>query len=82
MLNYFQKYMPLNLRKIIFALFFNSSLLLILFIGIQNNSNKDSVNFLINKSISLPIGFIVGTSFISGSITGSLLSLFYLSNRK
>lgn len=82
MLNYFQKYMPLNLRKIIFALFFNSSLLLILFIGIQNNSNKDSVNFLINKSISLPIGFIVGTSFISGSITGSFLSLFYLSNRK
>ena len=74
--------MPLNLRKIIFALFFNSSLLLILFIGIQNNSNKDSVNFLINKTISLPIGFIVGTSFISGSITGSLLSLFYLSNRK
>ena len=74
--------MPLNLRKIIFALFFNSSLLLILFIGIQNNSNKDSVNFLINKSISLPIGFIVGTSFISGSITGSFLSLFYLSNRK
>ena len=82
MLNYFQKYMPLNLRKIIFALFFNSSLLLILFIGIQNNSKKDSVDFLINKSISLPIGFIVGTSFISGSITGSLLSLFYLSNRK
>ena len=74
--------MPLNLRKIIFALFFNSSLFLILFIGIQNNSNKDSVNFFINKTISLPIGFIVGTSFISGSITGSLLSLFYLRNRK
>ena len=72
--------MSLNLRKIIFAFFFNSSLFLILFIGIQNSANKERVNFLINKKINLPIGFIVGTSFISGSITGGFLSLCCLRN--
>jgi len=74
--------MASNLPKIIFTLLFNSSLFLILFIGTQNSSNKERVNFLINKTISIPIGFIVGTSFISGSITGSFLSLCFLRNTK
>ena len=74
--------MSLNLQKIIFALFFNSSLFLILFIGIQNSSNKVRVNLLINKTISLPISFIFGTSFIAGSITGSFLSLYCLGKPK
>ena len=74
--------MPSNLQKIIFTIFFNSSLFLILFIGVQNSSNKERVNFLKNKTISLPIAFIVGTSFISGSITGSFLSLSCLRNTK
>ena len=42
-------------------------------IGIQNSSNKRKVNLLISQSVSLPIGFIVGISFISGSLLGSLL---------
>jgi len=62
-------------KKIIFATTFNVCLFLILMIGIQNNSNKSRVDFLINKTIKLPISFIIGSSFISGSIVGSLFNI-------
>ena len=62
-------------KKILFASLFNFTLFLILMIGIQNSSEQKKVNLIINETISLPIGFIVGVSFISGSITGTLLSL-------
>ena len=67
--------MMFNLNKLFFNLFYNSSLFLILLIGIQNSSSKVKVNLLINETIRLPISFIVGTSFISGSIFGGLLKL-------
>ena len=53
---------------------FNICLFLILIVGIQNSSNKSKVNILINETIELPISFIIGTSFISGSIFGGLIS--------
>ena len=40
-------------------------------IGIQNSSSKKKVKFLINETLNLPISFIIGISFIGGSITGS-----------
>ncbi|MCR8538749.1 MAG: hypothetical protein JJ848_000125 [Prochlorococcus marinus CUG1439] len=46
-----------------------------LIVGIQNNSNRSKVDFLLDKTINLPISFIVGTSFISGSILGGLLNI-------
>ena len=55
-------------KKIIFTLIFNLSLFLLLMIGIQNSKNYKKVNFLIGETISLPISFIIGVSFISGSI--------------
>ena len=67
--------MSLILKKIIFATTFNSCLFLLLMIGIQNSSNKSRVNFLINKTIKLPISFIIGSSFISGSIMGSIFNI-------
>ena len=63
------------LKKFVFAAIFNTCLFLILFIGIQNSSNKRKVNFLINETIELPISFISGTSFILGSFFGSFLIL-------
>ncbi len=69
--------MQLFLKKIILSAIFNTSLFLILIIGIQNNSNKSKVNLFINETISLPISFIIGTSFISGSVTGTIISLIY-----
>ena len=66
--------MSLILKKIIFALTFNSCLFLLLMIGIQNSSKKSKVNFLINQTVKLPISFIIGSSFIGGSIVGSFLN--------
>ena len=42
-------------------------------IGIQNSSNKNKINLLVQETINLPISFIVGTSFITGSIFGNFL---------
>ena len=67
--------MSLILKKIIFALTFNSCLFLLLMIGIQNSANKSKVNFLINQTVQLPISFIIGSSFIGGSIIGNLLNV-------
>ena len=68
--------MTFKIKKLLFAATFNLSLFALLFIGIQNSSNKNKVNLLIDKSVELPIGFIVGTSFIGGSIFGGILSMF------
>ena len=70
-----------SLKKIIFIIIFNTSLFLILMIGIQNSHNSRKVNLISTESISLPISFIIGLSFISGSLTGSLLSTSFI-NRK
>ena len=67
--------MLVPLKKLFFITTFNFSLFLILIIGIQNSTNKKKVNLIIKESVSLPISFIIGVSFISGSITGSILSL-------
>ena len=61
------------IKKLFFASIFNSCLFVILFIGIQNSSNKNKVDLLINETIELPISFIVGTSFIFGSILGNFI---------
>ena len=63
------------IKKLIFSAIFNSTILVLLFIGIQNSSNKSKVNLLIDETIELPISFIVGSSFILGSILGSLIVL-------
>ena len=63
------------IKKIIFTLLFNGSLLAILIIGIQNSSNKTKVNFIVNETIELPISFIVGLTFINGSILGNFIDI-------
>ena len=62
--------MSLFIKKLLYSAIFNSCLLAFLFIGIQNSSNKSKVNFLINETIELPISFVIGSSFIIGSILG------------
>ena len=67
--------MRLFIRKLFYSAIFNSCLFAILLIGIQNSSNKSKVNFLIDETIELPISFVVGSSFILGSILGSFIEL-------
>ena len=67
--------MSFLIKKLFLTIIFNSCLFLALLIGIQNSSNKRKVDFLIEETIELPISFIIGSSFIVGSILGSFLVL-------
>ena len=67
--------MSFPFKNLIFSLIFNFSLFLILMIGIQNSNTKKKVNLIMGETIRLPISFIIGMSFISGTLTGSLLKL-------
>ena len=67
--------MSLIFKRIIFAVTFNSSIFLLLMIGIQNSSNKSKVKLLINETVKLPISFIIGTNFICGSLIGTFLKI-------
>ena len=73
--------MSFLIKRLLFAGIFNSCLFLLLFIGIQNSSTKRKVDFLINETIELPVSFIVGSSFILGSILGSF-NVFTMNNEK
>ena len=63
------------LKKLFLTITLNISFFLILMIAIQNSSQKRNVNLLITETVKLPISFIVGVSFISGSMSASLLAL-------
>ena len=73
--------MQFLIRRLFFGLSFNLCLFCMLMIGIQNSSYKNKVNFVISETVELPLSFIIGSSFISGSILGSIVNL-NLSNRK
>ncbi len=68
-------------KKLIFSITFNSCLFLLLIIGIQNSSSKRKVNLFKRETIALPISFIIGVSFITGSITGSSIPIFFDKNK-
>ena len=70
-------YMSFLIRKLFLAAIFNSCLFLLLIIGIQNSSNKRKINLFKKDTVALPISFIVGVSFITGSITGSFVPFFF-----
>ena len=55
----------------------NFVLFVFILIGIQNNHSKKKVLFLNYESIEMPISFISGSSFIIGSLTGSIIFSIY-----
>ena len=68
------------IKKLLFTLIFNITLFLVLIMAIQNSSRKGKINLILNETVNLPVSFIIGISFLSGSITGGLLSS-YLDNK-
>ena len=64
------------LHKLVFSLILNSTLFLILITGVYNSDKKSKVNFLTQETIDLPISFIIGSSFIAGSVTSGFISFF------
>ena len=71
-----------SIKKLLFTLTLNSALFLLLIIGIQNSANRTRVKLIIGETVSLPISFIIGMSFISGSVSGSLLTSNFNNQRK
>ena len=55
------------------SILFNLLLLIFLLLGIQNSSESKSIKFLDYESIQMPISFIVGNSFITGSLLGIVI---------
>ena len=74
--------MSFLIGKLFFNIVFHSSLFLFLIIGIQNSSNKSKVDFLLDETVELPISFIMGLSFISGSILGSSMNINFKKTKK
>ena len=66
--------LTLNIASAIF-------LMLFLCLGSQNLSKKHTLNLLTNKTVPLPIGFVVGTSFTLGLISGGTTSVLMIKNK-
>ena len=54
--------------------FLNLILFIFMILCIQNTNNKKTIDFIFFKTIPLPVSFIIGTSFIMGSINGALIT--------
>ena len=63
-------------KKVLFSITLNSALFFLLIVGIQNSSNKNKVRFINGETVNLPVSFIVGISFITGSVYGG----FFINN--
>ena len=66
--------MSLILKKFLFYSIYNLTLFLLLIIGIQNSDQKKRIFFFNKETIELPTSFIVGLSFISGSIVSNIFN--------
>ena len=67
--------LTLNISTVILLIFF-------LCLGSQNLEKKYSLDFLINKTVDLPIGFLMGTSFTLGLFSGGLTSVLMIKNNQ
>tara|TARA_Y100001968_G_scaffold253310_1_gene238954 strand:- start:213 stop:452 length:240 start_codon:yes stop_codon:yes gene_type:complete len=70
--------MPLKLRIISMNFFALTLFLFFLCLGSQNLSTRHKINLLINETVELPNGFIIGFSFAVGFLGGTLTSIFNL----
>ena len=67
-----------SIKKISLIVLFNSFIFIIMLISIQNSNYKSKLNLIFFETINLPLSFIIGSSFILGSLTGTIA----ISNRR
>ena len=63
----------MDFKKLFLNIITNLFLIIFLILTIQNSNHRNSVNLIFFKTISLPLSFILGSSFISGSICGGIV---------
>ena len=73
--------MKASIRNLFLSLTFSGFLFILLTITIQNSSKTNRINLIFKETVDLPISFIVGASFISGSLIGNILIFHYLGNK-
>ena len=61
-----------SIKKISLILLFNTFIFIMMLISIQNSNYKSKVNLIFFETINLPLSFIIGSSFILGSLTGTI----------
>ena len=72
----------LNRLRIIFISLASGSVgVLMICLGSQNFTSKQSLNLGFNKSVPLPIGFIVGTSVAIGITCGGCAAAMLIDNK-
>ena len=62
--------MYLKIKILSISIISSSLLILFLCLGSQNIKNRYSINFLVGKTVELPNGFLIGSSFIIGFLSG------------
>ena len=67
--------LTLNLATAILLVFF-------LCLGSQNLNKRYKIDFIVNKTVSLPLGFLIGTSFTLGLMSGGLTSVLIINDDK
>ena len=67
-----------SIKKISLIILFNSFIFIMMLISIQNSNYKSKLNLIFFETINLPLSFIIGSSFILGSLTGTIA----ISNRR
>ena len=72
--------MYLRLQLLTLNIFTAILLIFFLCLGSQNLEKKYSLDFLINKTVALPVGFLIGTSFTVGLISGGISSVLMINN--
>ena len=65
--------LTLNIATAILLIFF-------LCLGSQNLDKKYKIDFLAYRTVALPIGFLIGTTFTTGLIFGGLTSVLMINN--
>ena len=61
-----------SIKKISLILIFNTFIFIMMLISIQNSNYKSKLNLIFFETINLPLSFIIGSSFILGSLTGTI----------
>ena len=61
-----------SFKKISLIVLFNSLIFIMMLISIQNSNYKSKLNLIFFETINLPLSFIIGSSFILGSLTGTI----------
>ena len=72
--------MYIRLQLLTLNIFTAILLIFFLCLGSQNLEKKYSLDFLVNKTVALPVGFLIGTSFTMGLISGGLSSVVMINN--